>query len=56
MPWGTGKGRTEAILRKIRELENTPVMFGLEYSKNWLTSMPEVKQCAEFFNALSLKL
>ena len=56
VPWGTGKGRTEAILRKIRELGNAPVMFGLEYSKNWLTSMPEVKQCAEYFNALTLKL
>jgi len=56
VPWGSGKGRTEEILRKIRELGNTPVMFGLEYSKNWLTSMPEVKQCAAFFDALSQKL
>ena len=56
VPWGSGKGRTEEILRKIKELGNTPVMFGLEYSKNWTTSMPEVKQCAEFFNALTLKL
>ena len=56
VPWGSGKGRTEELLRKIRELGNTPVMFGLEYSKNWLTSMPEVKQCAEFFDALSQKL
>ena len=56
VPWGSGKGRTEEILRKIRELGNAPVMFGLEYSKNWLTSMPEVKQCMEFFNALSLKV
>ena len=56
VPWGSGKGRTEAILRKIRELGNTPVMFGLEYSKNWTASMPEVKQCAEFFDALSLKV
>jgi sugar phosphate isomerase/epimerase len=56
VPWGTGKGRTEELLRKIREVGNAPVMFGLEYSKNWLTSMPEIKQCAEFFNASSLKM
>ena len=56
VPWGTGKGRTEELLRKIRELGNEPVMFGLEYSKNWLTSMPEIKQCAEFFNAMTLNL
>jgi len=56
VPWGSGKGRTEEILKKIRELGNTPVMFGLEYSKNWLTSMPEIKQCAEYFDALSLKV
>ncbi len=56
VPWGSGKGRTEQILRKISELGNVPVMFGLEYSKNWLTSMPEVKQCAEYFDALSMKV
>lgn len=56
VPWGTGKGRTEEIVRKIHELGNTPVMFGLEFSRNWLKSMPEVKQCAEFFNALSLRV
>ncbi len=56
VPWGTGKGQTEKILRTIRKLGHTPVMFGLEYSRNWLTSMPEVKQCAEFFNALSLNI
>ncbi|MEI7899523.1 MAG: ThuA domain-containing protein [bacterium] len=56
VPWGSGKGRTEEVLRKIREVGNTPVMFGLEYSRNWLTSMPEVKQCATFFDALSLTL
>ena len=56
VPWGTGKGRTEELLRKIHEKGNVPVMFGLEYSKNWLTSIPEIKQCADFFNELSLKM
>ncbi|MDD2600125.1 MAG: ThuA domain-containing protein [Kiritimatiellae bacterium] len=56
VPWGTGKGRVEELLLKIREVGNTPLMFGLEYSKNWLTSMPEIKQCVDFFDALTLKV
>lgn len=50
VPWGTGQGQTTAVLRKIRELGVTPTMFGLEYSRNWLENMPEVQQCAAFFD------
>lgn len=56
VPWGTGAGRTESILREIRRLGVTPVMFGLEYSYNWLESMPEIARTAEFFNQVSLSL
>jgi hypothetical protein len=31
-------------------------MWGLEYSHNFLASMPEVARCIEFFNRLSLQL
>jgi hypothetical protein len=31
-------------------------MFGLEYSYNWLESMPEIAQCIAFFNQVSLEL
>jgi hypothetical protein len=31
-------------------------MFGLEYSYNWLESMPEIAKTIEFFNGVSLEL
>ncbi len=55
VPWGTGKGRTEEVLSAIRESGVMPTMFGLEYSRNWEGNLPEVRQCAEFFNRFSLK-
>ncbi len=56
VPWGTGKGRTEELLRKIRELKVEPVMFGLEYSRDFADNLSAVKQCAEFFNRVSMAL
>ena len=31
-------------------------MFGLEYSYNWLESMPDIAKCIEFFNNASVQL
>jgi len=31
-------------------------MIGLEYSHDWLESLPKVAQCKEFFDATTLKL
>ncbi|MEW6356860.1 MAG: ThuA domain-containing protein [Planctomycetota bacterium] len=56
VPWGTGVGRTEEFLREIHRLGITPTMFGLEYSYNWLASMPEIAQTIEFFNKVSIDL
>lgn len=56
VPWGSGKGRTAEILAKIHELGVTPLMFGVEYSRDWQTNMPAVKQCAEFFNNFTMQL
>jgi type 1 glutamine amidotransferase/sugar phosphate isomerase/epimerase len=56
VPWGTGVGRTEAFLKEIHTLGIQPVMFGLEYSYDWLDSMPECGQTAEFFGKVSLEL
>lgn len=47
---------TEAFIREVHRLGLKPTMFGLEYSYNWLESLPEVAQCAGFFNDLSVKL
>lgn len=56
VPWGTGAGQTEAFLRELHRLGRRPTMFGLEYSHNFLNSMPEVTRCAEFFHRLSLQV
>jgi type 1 glutamine amidotransferase/sugar phosphate isomerase/epimerase len=56
VPWGTGVGRTEEFLREMSRLGVTPTMFGLEYSYNWLDSLPEIARCVGFFNGVSLKV
>jgi type 1 glutamine amidotransferase/sugar phosphate isomerase/epimerase len=56
VPWGTGAGRTEQLIREIHRLGLQPTLFGLEYSYNWLESMPEIARCIEFFNLLALNL
>ena len=55
VPWGTGKG-VESVMRKLHETGVKPVMFGLEYSRDFLENEPAVRQCAEFFNQTSMKL
>ena len=56
VPWGTGVGQTEKFLEEIHTLGVRPTVFGLEYSYDWLDSMPHVGQCARFFNEISLRL
>jgi sugar phosphate isomerase/epimerase len=56
VPWGSGVGRLEQFLAEVHRLGIKPTMFGLEYSYDWLDSMPEVAQSVEFFNAVSRKL
>lgn len=56
VPWGSGAVNVEQLLAEIHRLGIQPVMFGLEYSYNWTESLPEIAQCVEFFNRISLKL
>ena len=56
VPWGTGVGRTEAFLKEVHRQGITPKMFGLEYSYDWLDSLPEVEQSARYFDTVSLEL
>ncbi len=56
VPWGTGAGKSEQFIKQIHGLGIKPTMFGLEYSYNWLESMPEVARCIDFFNKISLEL
>ena len=56
VPWGTGACRLEQFLSETHRLGVKPVMFGLEYSYDWLDSMPELAASVEFFNSAGLKL
>jgi type 1 glutamine amidotransferase/sugar phosphate isomerase/epimerase len=56
VPWGSGVSNTEAFLKELHQLGIRPTMFGLEYSYNWLESMPEIAKCIAFFNQVSLGL
>lgn len=55
VPWGTGAGKTEALLTEMARLGLRPTMIGLEYSNDWLESMPKVAQCAQFLKAVAEK-
>ncbi len=56
VPWGTGVGRVREFLEEVHRLGIRPKMFGLEYSYDWLDSMPEVEQSARFFDEVTLEL
>lgn len=54
VPWGTGAGKTEPLIKELHRLGVKPTMFGLEYSYNGLDSMPDLAKCIAFFNQVSL--
>jgi len=56
VPWGTGAGRAEAFIREVHRLGLHPTMWGLEYSYNWLESLPEIAQTIAFFNRVTADL
>lgn len=56
VPWGTGKGRSEAIFREIARQGLQPTMIGLEYSKDFDNNLDAVAACAAYFNQLSQEL
>lgn len=56
VPWGTGAGQTARILEALRKSGAPVTMIGLEYSHNFMTSLPEISQSIEFYNQAVLKL
>ena len=49
VPWGTGKADIMAILEELHRQQYKGT-FSIEYEHNWENSLPEVRQCAEYFN------
>jgi type 1 glutamine amidotransferase/sugar phosphate isomerase/epimerase len=56
VPWGTGTGKSREFFEELHRQGIKPTMIGLEYSREWLESMPKLAKCIEFFNTTTLEL
>jgi sugar phosphate isomerase/epimerase len=55
MPWGTGKANMRGILEYLNKIKWRGAVSS-EYEHNWLNSVPEIRQCAIFFNKVGAEL
>jgi len=55
VPWGTGKGDLENVLRELRE-QGFRGVFSIEYEYHWDNSLPEIAQCVQWFEETCRKL
>lgn len=53
--WGQGTGVLDQFLETVAQL-NSPVVFGVEYSRNWEESMPQVAECIRYFDEQSIRI
>jgi sugar phosphate isomerase/epimerase len=56
VPWGTGVGKSREFFQELHRQGVKPTMIGLEYSHDWMESMPKAARCIEFFNTTTLDL
>ena len=56
VPWGTGQGDIEGLLREVRQLGVTPTLFAIEYEHDWDNNSPPIAACAAFFQKTVSKL
>lgn len=50
VPWGTGVGSCKAMMEELKR-QNFKGAFCIEYEYNWDNNLPDLAQCAKFFNA-----
>jgi sugar phosphate isomerase/epimerase len=50
--WGTGKANIKAILEELRR-QRFKGVFSIEYEHNWEKSIPEIRQCIQYFNTVA---
>ncbi|MHC4758852.1 MAG: sugar phosphate isomerase/epimerase family protein [Planctomycetota bacterium] len=55
VPWGTGICDVKALLEELNRQDFEGV-FSIEYEYNWENSVPEIRQCVEYFNEVAAKL
>jgi type 1 glutamine amidotransferase/sugar phosphate isomerase/epimerase len=56
VPWGTGAGRIEPVLKEIARLGLPPTMFALALSADDANATAALAPSIDFFNAVSLQL
>lgn len=54
--WGTGTGKAEEFFRELHKHGLKPTMIGIEFSRNWFESMPDLRRSIDFFNQLCVEL
>ena len=52
VPWGTGDGRAEEVLKEL-DRQGFEGVFSIEYEHNWIGSMPEIRKCVQFFRQVA---
>lgn len=55
VPWGTGKADIKAILTEL-DRQGFEGVFSIEYEYNWENSVPEIRQCVEYFRKTAAEL
>jgi hypothetical protein len=53
---GQRNRKSREFFQELHRHNIKPTMIGLEYSHDWLESMPKLAKCIEFFNATTLEL
>ena len=53
--WGTGMANFKAILGEIHR-QGFKGVFSIEYEYNWDNSVPEIRQCVQYFNKVAGEL
>jgi sugar phosphate isomerase/epimerase len=53
--WGTGAANVKAILGEIHR-QGFKGVFSIEYEYNWDNSVPEIRQCVQYFNEVAGEL
>jgi len=55
VPWGTGVANVYGLLAELKR-QNFQGVFSVEYEYNWDNSVPEIRQCAEYFHLVAAAL
>ena len=55
VPWGTGVAHSAALMAELKR-QGFHGAYCVEYEYHWTNSMPEIAECAKFFNATCAEL